>query len=62
MGGEEVLSSPPPEPSPIKGEGSGSKVTCIKCLPLPALDRGRVWVRVELRRMGLREAAAGQGN
>jgi hypothetical protein len=34
--GEEGLSSPPPEPSPLKGEGSGSKVTRLTYLPLSA--------------------------
>jgi hypothetical protein len=42
--GREVLSSPPPEPSPIKGEGSGSQVPHMTYLPLsaprPPLSRG----------------------
>jgi hypothetical protein len=32
--GEEVLSSPPPEPSPVKGEGSGSQAARMTYLPL----------------------------
>jgi hypothetical protein len=39
-GGEEGLSSPPPDPSPIKGEGSGSQVPHMTYLPLSA-RRGR---------------------
>jgi hypothetical protein len=34
--GEEVLTSPPPQPSPIEGEGSYSKATRMKYLPLSA--------------------------
>jgi hypothetical protein len=40
MGGEEVRSSPPPAPSPIKGEGSGAKVTHMTYLPLSASPSG----------------------
>jgi hypothetical protein len=39
-GGEEVPSSSPPEPFPIKGEGSGAKVTRMTYLPLSAPSRG----------------------
>jgi hypothetical protein len=35
--GEPGLSSPPPEPSPVKGEGSGSQVPHMTDLPLSAL-------------------------
>jgi hypothetical protein len=32
-----VLSSPPPEPSPVKGEENCAKVTRMKSLPLSAI-------------------------
>jgi hypothetical protein len=35
--GEEVLSSPPPAPSPIKGEESSAKATRMRYLPLSAV-------------------------
>jgi hypothetical protein len=38
--GEGVPSSPPPAPSPIKGEGSGSKVQRMTYLPLSAHQEG----------------------
>jgi hypothetical protein len=41
MGGESVLFSPPPEPSPIKGEGSYEQATRMKFLPLSASGRGK---------------------
>jgi hypothetical protein len=51
--GEELLSSPSPEPSPIKGEGSGSKVARMTYLPLSALpwagkEQALTWQRNDL--------------
>jgi hypothetical protein len=53
-GGEEVPSSPPPEPSPIKGEGSGSKVPRMTDLPLSVSGGGK---EVDLPRSATGEGA-----
>jgi hypothetical protein len=57
--GEEVLSSPPPEPSPVKGEGGGSQVPHMTYLPLSACQgRKRDVSRpVSHRLKGVREGA-----
>jgi hypothetical protein len=42
-GGEEALASPPPEPSPIKGEGMYGMEGCGKVANSPLLEQAEIF-------------------